>query len=135
MSLGDDKQAYKEKSEVKKTGTDDQPVIAYKPVYKKLTKNAYSECQQSSTTDSKKGIKKYEIVNSSPLHKPLEIAYLDIKKNPLSSSDNSGFSNEADATRTRNLRIDSPNLRFVSICVKSVYDCKIKTYETNGKQK
>lgn len=32
-------------------------------------------------------------------------------------------------------RIFSPNLRFVSICGKSVYDCKIKTYETNGTPK
>ena len=55
LSLGNDKQAYKQKSEVKKTGTDDQPVSAYKPAYKKLTKKAYSGCQQSSINDSEKG--------------------------------------------------------------------------------
>ena len=45
------------------------------------------------------------------------------------------YKNEADATRTRNLRIDSPIMRFVSVCGKSVYDCKIKTYEMDGKPK
>ena len=43
--------------------------------------------------------------------------------------------NEAEGTRTLNLRIDSPNLRFVSAYGKDVYDSKIKTYETNGKPK
>ena len=31
---------------------------------------------------------------------------------------------EAEGTRTLNLRIDSPMLRFVSTCQQSVYNCK-----------
>ena len=33
------------------------------------------------------------------------------------------LTNEADVTRTRNLRIDSPSIGLVSICSKNVYDC------------
>ena len=39
------------------------------------------------------------------------------------------LANEADATRTRNLRIDSPKLRFVSTYVQRIKDGKIKTYD------
>ena len=130
MSLGNDKQAYKQKSEVKKTGTDDQPVIAYKPAYKKLTKTAYSGCYRSSINDSENGVKMQGVMSNSTFCKPLEIAHLGTKKNPLSSFDNSGILSEADATRTRNLRIDSPKFRFVSACGQRVNDGQIKTYGT-----
>ena len=62
---------------------------------------------------------------------PPQLKRLD-KRNVLSALK---LRNEAEGTRTLNLRIDSPNLRFVSACGKDVYDCKIKTYETNGKPK
>ena len=38
------------------------------------------------------------------------------------------LSNEAEGTRTLNLRIDSPNFRFVTYCELSVYGGKKRTY-------
>ncbi len=34
---------------------------------------------------------------------------------------------EAEGTRTLNLRIDSPNRGFVSVCKYMLYTCKIRT--------
>lgn len=48
------------------------------------------------------------LVGIEDFDKSLQMATLGQKNNPLSPSDNSGLFNEADATRTRNLRIDSP---------------------------
>ena len=42
-------------------------------------------------------------------------------------------SNEAEGTRTLNLRIFSPMFAFVSACGIRVKGCRIETYETNGK--
>ena len=39
------------------------------------------------------------------------------------------LSNEAEGSRTLNLRIDSPSRRFVSPCGIMINDCRIKTYE------
>ena len=41
----------------------------------------------------------------------------------LSSTISRLYSNEAEGTRTLNLRIDSPMTGFVSICSESVYNC------------
>ena len=41
------------------------------------------------------------------------------------------LSSEAEGTRTHNLRIDSPNVRFVSPYGETINNCQKKTYETN----
>ena len=110
LSLGNKNEAYKQKSEALKTGTDDQPVNAYKPAYKKLTKNAYSGCQHSSITVSENMVISKPISDDSNFDKSLEIAQLGNKKNSLSTSVNSEFRIEAEGARTLNLRIDSPML-------------------------
>ncbi len=54
--------------------------------------------------------------------------YFRQKKNPCKSLTHKGLKNEAEGTRTLNLRIDSPNFTFVSTCELSVYDGKKRTY-------
>ena len=67
-----------------KTGTDDLPVaateIAYKPAYKKLTKNAYSEFDRSSLIDTEQN-KEHESEQSG---KSLETVVLGSKRNRMS---------------------------------------------------
>jgi hypothetical protein len=43
------------------------------------------------------------------------------------------LNNEAEGVRTLNLRIDSPPRLFVSPCGTRVNNCKLNTYETDGK--
>ena len=50
------------------------------------------------------------------------------KKKPRKCITYKALTNEAEGTRTLNLRIDSPNFRFVTYCELSVYDGKKRTY-------
>ncbi len=98
----------------KKTGTNEQPVQVadslYTPVYTKLAETAYSGCQPSATNDTEVSGKIQDLMSDEGFAKSLEMSHLGAKKKPLSSLDNGGFLNEAEGTRTLNLRIDSPML-------------------------
>ncbi|MBW8036376.1 MAG: site-specific integrase, partial [Planctomycetes bacterium] len=54
INLNDDNKPYRQQSEVKKTGTDDQPVVPYRPAYRELTGKADSGCDQSATIGTDK---------------------------------------------------------------------------------
>jgi len=68
----------------KATGTDNQPVRAYKPAYKKLTKNAYSGFNQSSLV----GIESKGENKISNCHKSSETGMLGSDKDSMSMNDN-----------------------------------------------
>jgi hypothetical protein len=76
-------------------------------VYTKVCQTAYSGCQESATNGTENSSRIHDSISNESIAKPLETAHLGTKKKPLSSSDNSGFLNEAEGTRTLNLRIDS----------------------------
>jgi len=80
-----------EKSSNLRTGTDNQPVSAYKPAYKKLTKNADSGCNQSSIFGTTKGCEIFENAKIVDADNSIQMVQLGQKNNPLSSFDNSGF--------------------------------------------
>ena len=93
------------------TGTDGRPAgTAYKPAYKKLAKNAYSGCDQSSSigtadkamtgTESPKG-------NN---HNPLIIDMLDTKEDSLSAIGTDKNCTTPERTRTPNPRFRRPML-------------------------
>jgi hypothetical protein len=95
---------------IPKTGTDDLPGSDYKPAYKKLTKNAYSDGQQMSPDVT---IKMVSGDNGSQIAhdcKSLETAYLGAKKDALTTVVIAKALHEAEGARTLNLRIDSPML-------------------------
>jgi len=52
------------------------------------------------------------------------------KKKPRKSMAYKALTNEAEGTRTLNLRIDSLIVAFVSACQQTINNCKIKTYES-----
>ena len=108
VPLGDDCQ--REKYALPKTGTDDQPVGIDPIAYKKLAKKSDLGLNQSSSIGTVGKAKQSSVGVQGHTGKPLEMVQLGHKKNPLSSSDNSGLCIEAEGTRTLNLRIDSPML-------------------------
>ena len=85
---------------------------AYKPAYKKHAKNAGFGLNQSSLIGTADKAKQASVGGNDGIDKSLEVVQLGQKKNPLSSSDNSGHCIEAEGTRTLNLRIDRPNRGF-----------------------
>ncbi len=89
-----------------KTGTDNQAVGAYK----KLTKKSDFDKNSVSLIGADETVENTNLWGTKASDKSLQITQLDIEKKPVSASViDTGFS-EADATRTRNLRIDSPML-------------------------
>ena len=52
------------------------------------------------------------------------------KKKPRKCITYKALTNEAEGTRTLNLRIDSPFVAFVSACQQRINNGKIKTYES-----
>ncbi|GEM_PF-5576160 len=105
-NLPQPKKKQSQEAALKKTGTDDQPVGAYK----KLTKKSDFCGHSQSSIVSSGGRQQGGSSELAGLHKSSDMAHLGIKNNPLSSSDNSGKFNEAEGTRTLSLRIDSPML-------------------------
>ena len=89
-----------------KTGTDNQPVGAYK----KLTKKSDFDTNSVSLIGADGTVENTNLGGIEDFDKSLQMATLGQKNNPLSPSDNSGLLNEADGARTHNLRIDSPML-------------------------
>ncbi len=89
-----------------KTGTDNQPVGAYK----KLAKKSDFHTNSLSLIDSDDITQNTNLGEIEDFDKSLQMAMLGQKKNPLSTHVNSEFSSEAEGTRTLNLRIDSPML-------------------------
>ena len=90
----DGKRDNENKAVAVKTGTDDMPVgtdkSAYKPAYKKLAKNAYSDNNWSSSFGKRNTLSKdtrYEPVN---IGKSLSVVGLDTKTNHLSPTDITG---------------------------------------------
>jgi len=96
--------------EQKLMGTDNTPAGAYKPAYKKLTKNAYFDGQRLSAIGSVGVQEQCNISQNNGEAKPLQMADLGTKKEPLSSTDIGSKANAPGRTRTCNLRIRSPRL-------------------------
>jgi len=96
------------------TGTDgksdDSFESAYKPAYKKLTKTAYSGCDQSALI----GTTEKDKVTPNPTQgagcKPLQMTDLGTKKDLMSSSDTGLKPNTPEGIRTPGLRIRNPLL-------------------------
>ncbi len=84
----------------KATGTDNLPVSAYKPAYKKLTKNAYSDRKSMSLNGSAVVQRKSNIEQNGDETKSLQLADLETKKDPLSLPDTSQKTNGRYRTRT-----------------------------------
>ena len=71
-----------------RTGTDDMTADgAYKPAYKKLTKNAYLDGQSLSATGNGKGIENNRLSGSDDTDKPIQTAQLGKEKEPMSPND------------------------------------------------
>ena len=89
-----------------KTGTDNQPVGAYKKLAKKsdFDKNSVSLIGADGTVENT------NLGGTKAFDKSLQLTQLDTEKKPVSASVTDTGCTEADATRTRNLRIDSPML-------------------------
>ncbi len=93
------------------TGTDDIAVDgAYKPAYKKLTKNAYSESDQLASLDTKKPIEQQGQSNKGLLAKAVQSKHLGTKKEPMSPPDTGSKSTGPGRIRTFDQWIMSPLL-------------------------
>jgi len=96
------------------TGTDGKPSeltkIAYKPAYKKLTKTAYSGCDQSATIGTHLVSKRQQKNPKGNGHKSSDLGTLGAKKEPLSSTDNDSNMTGPGRTRTYDKWIMSPLL-------------------------
>ncbi len=96
------------------TGTDGKPAElsknAYKPAYKKLTKNAYFDGQSLSSIGSDAVQEQCNISQNKGEANPLQSAELGTKKEPMSSTDTGSNINTPGRTRTCDLRIRNPLL-------------------------
>ncbi len=109
-----------------KTGTDNQPVGAYK----KLAKKSDFDKNSVSLIGADGNVENTNLGETKAFDKSLQLTQLDTEKKPVSASVTDTERNEAEGTRTLNLRIDSPKFRFVSACEQRVNDGQIKTYGT-----
>ena len=95
----------------KATGTDDLPVdIAYKPAYKKLTKNNDFEGNSMSLIVHSETKNQFDTEQNSRACKSLPMTDLETKKEPLSPDDTGLKSNAPERVRTSNLRFRRPML-------------------------
>ena len=102
------------------TGTDGKSAElsknAYKPAYKKLTKNAYLDGQRLSAIGSDGVQEQCNISQNTGEANPLQSAKLGTKKEPMSSTDTGSKVNTPGRTRTCDLRIRNPLQNAVSPC-------------------
>ena len=93
------------------TGTDDMPVdSAYKPAYKKLTKNSDFEGNSMSAFGSDVVQEHLNISQNKGKAKPLQLANLGTKEELLPSTDTDSKSNTPGRIRTCDLRFRKPTL-------------------------
>ena len=98
------------KGEQKLMGTDNTPAGAYKPAYKKLTKNAYSDSNQISSDGIDNRVEVEDLSKTSDLGNSLSLTELGNEKESLATTVATKDSNAPGRTRTCNLRIRSPRL-------------------------
>ncbi len=92
------------------TGTDGKPVEHHKSAYKKLAKKSDFDCNSMSSIGFGEGQNQTACEQNSGDVKPLQVAELGTKKEPLSPTDIGSKSNTPGRTRTCDLRIRNPLL-------------------------
>ena len=112
--------------EQKLMGTDNTPAGAYKPAYKKLAKNAYSDSNQISSDGIANGVEVEDLSETSDVGNSLSLTELDNEKESLAATVTTKDSNAPGRTRTCNPRIRSPRLYPIELrAQKFATACKI----------
>ncbi len=92
------------------TGTDGKPTELHKSAYKKLAKKSDFDCNSMSSIGSDEGQSQTGYEQNSGNVKPLQMADLGTKKEPLSSTGIGSIDNTPEGIRTPDLRIRNPLL-------------------------